>query len=195
VPRTVAAFDFDGTLSTRDNVLPFLRYVGGLSALTVALLRAAPSLLSGHRDTAKAQVTRSVFAGRQTDAVERAGAAFANEVILHHLHEATVQRAAWHRLQGHELVIVSASFTAYLEPIARELGFDAVLATALEVGADGLLTGALDGPNVRGAEKVRRLDAWLGQTPAVVWAYGDSRGDRELFARADHAIKRGTTIR
>jgi phosphoserine phosphatase len=49
---------------------------------------------------------------------------------------------------------------------------------------------------VRGAEKVRRLDEWLGATapgagPAFVWAYGDSSGDRELLARADQGIRVG----
>ena len=46
-------------------------------------------------------------------------------------------------------------------------------------------------PNCRAAEKVRRLDAWLaasGLRDATVWAYGDSNGDRELLARADHPL-------
>jgi len=44
---------------------------------------------------------------------------------------------------------------------------------------------------VRGAEKARRLDAWLGDKPAYVWAYGDSSGDRMLWDRADRAVKVG----
>ena len=60
-----------------------------------------------------------------------------------------------------------------------------------EVGADGRLTGALRGANVRGMEKVCRLDEWIGDRPATVWAYGDSHGDRELLARADHPIRVG----
>ena len=88
----------------------------------------------------------------------------------------------WHRTQGHRLVIVSASFGAYLRPIAERLRFDAVLATELEVGPDGRLTGRIAGANVRGAEKARRLDAWLDGAPRrIVWAYGDSSGDRELL--------------
>ena len=34
---TVAAFDFDGTLSTRDNFVPFLRRVAGTTAVTRAM--------------------------------------------------------------------------------------------------------------------------------------------------------------
>ena len=47
----------------------------------------------------------------------------------------------------------------------------------------------MDGENVRGPEKARRLDAWIARecpgTSPFVWAYGDSSGDTELWARAD----------
>lgn len=188
--RTVAVFDFDETLSTRDNVLPFMRSVAGTGRLAVALVAAAPSFALRRRDAAKARAVQHVFAGRDAAAVRADGEQFAIEVIAHHLRDEAVARAAWHRSEGHELVIVSASLDAYLEPIGTRLGFQAVLATRLEVGPDGRLTGALDGPNVRGPEKVVRLDRWLGGAPAVVWAYGDSSGDRELLARADHPMYR-----
>ncbi len=81
-------------------------------------------------------------------------------------------------------MIVSASLADYLRPIAEHLRFDAVLATELEIGDDGRLTGP-SGANVRGAEKARRLDEWLAGATPFVWAYGDSSGDNELWARAD----------
>jgi phosphatidylglycerophosphatase C len=56
----------------------------------------------------------------------------------------------------------------------------------------------LDGANCRAAEKVRRLDDWLAArelSDATLWAYGDSDGDRELLARADHPLLvRGATV-
>ena len=62
----------------------------------------------------------------------------------------------------------------------------------------GTLTGALDGPNCRAGEKVRRLDAWLGTLGLTrddihLTAYGDSTGDRELLLDADepHWVGRG----
>ena len=70
-----------------------------------------------------------------------------------------MQRADWHRTQGHRLVIISASLGAYLRPIGERLRFDAVLATELEAGPDGRLTGRIAGENVRGPEKARRLDS------------------------------------
>jgi len=194
--RTVAAFDFDGTLSTRDNVVPFLRSAVGSATLAGALVAISPRLLGAarddrRRDAAKAALVRRTLTGYDADELTHVAERFAERVVRKHLRADAVERAEWHRGQRHELVIVSASLTVYLEPIAAELGFDAVLGTELEVGRDGNLTGALAGPNVRRAEKARRLDAWLGDRPAFVWAYGDSTGDRELFERADRAIRVG----
>jgi phosphatidylglycerophosphatase C len=192
--RVVAAFDFDKTISTRDNVVPFLRAAVGRTRLTRALLAISPRLARAalneeRRDAAKVALVRRTLTG--CDAVRIAGVAaeFADDVVASHLRPDVVERVAWHRNQGHELVIVSASFTSYLDPIAARLGFAAVLATELAVGDDGRLTGELVRPNVRGAEKVRRLEEWLGAGPAFVWAYGDSSGDRELLARADQPIR------
>ncbi|HEV8207214.1 MAG TPA: HAD family hydrolase [Acidimicrobiia bacterium] len=199
--RVVAAFDFDKTISTRDNVVPFVRAVVGRTRLTHALLAISPRLVGAalddeRRDAAKVALVRRTFAGYDAGLIARVAAEFADDVVARHLRPDVVERVAWHRNQGHELVIVSASFTSYLDPIAARLGFAAVLATELAVGVDGRLTGELVRPNVRGAETVRRLDEGLGATasdarPVFVWAYGDSSGDRELLARADQGVRVG----
>jgi phosphatidylglycerophosphatase C len=48
------------------------------------------------------------------------------------------------------------------------------------------LTGRLDGPNVRAGQKALLLKEVLGPGPVELWAYGDSAGDREMLAMADH---------
>jgi len=148
----------------------------------------AAALDSRRRDAAKAALVRHTLAGVDESALERVALQFAGDVRASHLRTDVVERLTWHRDQGHETVIVSASFRNYLEPVARALGVDAVLATELEVRG-GRLTGRLVGANVRGAEKVRRLDAWLGSGEVELWAYGDSSGDDELLARADHPVR------
>jgi phosphatidylglycerophosphatase C len=193
--RQVAAFDFDKTLSNRDNVTPFLRRVIGTRRLAATFAITSPflvraALMDSQRDAAKAAVLRRVLGGRSVADLARVADGFAAAVVEGHLRQEAVERATWHRDQGHQLVIVSASLALYLEPIARLLGFDAALGTDLAVGSDGRLTGELASPNVRHDEKVRRLEAWLGSDRNVeLWAYGDSGGDRELLARADHPVR------
>lgn len=185
--RTVAAFDFDKTLSTRDNVLPFVRLAVGRTRFAAGLALASFRLVAG-RDAAKAELVRRTLTGYDANRLAGVASAFAASVFDEHLRPDVLERVAWHRDQGHEIVIVSASFASYLEPVAERLGIDAVLATELEVDR-GRLTGRLSGPNVRGREKVRRLEAWIGSEPVELWAYGDSAGDDALLARADHAIR------
>jgi HAD superfamily hydrolase (TIGR01490 family) len=199
-PDVVAAFDFDGTLSSRDNFVPFLWRVGGTTATAAAFAAGAARVATSgpagwSRNHMKAEVLQRLVGGRDAADLDDTARAFAAEVLARHLRAEAVERAEWHRMQGHRLVIVSASLAVYLRPIAEHLHFDAVLATELEVDDDGRLTGRMDGENVRGPEKARRLEAWmageLAGTSPFVWAYGDSSGDRELWARADRAVRLG----
>ena len=185
----VAAFDVDGTLTTRDCVVPFLRRTVGVRGAVVALARRPLMLLKAaaarNRDAIKALAVAG-FAGRDADDVTRQGEDFAEAVEHSWLRPDSSARLAWHLTEGHEVVLVSASLEAYLVPLGRRLGVTAVLGTILEVDGFGRLTGRLGGANCRGAEKVRRLDEWLSGRDVELWAYGDSVGDRELLARADH---------
>jgi phosphatidylglycerophosphatase C len=196
----VAAFDFDGTLSPRDNFVPFLRRFAGTTAAARAFAVAGARVAKAgrshwSRNALKAEVLDQLVGGRDAADLDDVALEFASEVIARHLHAGAVERADWHRTQGHRLVIVSASLAAYLRPIGSHLRFDAVLATELEVGDDGRLTGRMDGENVRGPEKARRLDEWIARelpdASPFVWAYGDSSGDTELWARADRAVRLG----
>ena len=191
-PAGLAAFDFDGTISRRDTLLPFLQRLCGAQRVFRALARAA-GRSRFDRNAWKDGVLVHLLAGRALAEVEEAGAEYA--AFLHadgRLRPGALERIRAHRAAGHEVVVVSASPEVYLAPLGERLGVDAVLATRLEVTDDGVLTGRMLGLNCRGPEKVARLDGWLaGRTPRRVWAYGDSAGDRELLARADVPVKVG----
>ena len=191
----VAAFDVDGTLTTHDCVVPFLRRVHGTLPIVFGLLRRAGSLLPAvarrDRDTVKALAAKTVFAGRSHAAVGALAESFAAEVARDRLRDGTVASLREHQQLGHIPVLVSASFAVYLRPLAAHLGVHHVLGTELEVNGAGLCTGELVGGNCRGPAKVTRLHQWLdqefgGRRSVDLWAYGDSPGDRELIADADH---------
>jgi phosphatidylglycerophosphatase C len=189
-------FDVDGTLTTGDCVLPFLRRVAG-ARLAVALARDPLALLGGlvrrDRDRLKALGCASL-AGLPAAEVDRAGEEFARWVASSRLREDTTARLRQHRELGHTVVLASASLDAYLLPLGEILGVDEVVCTTLERNADGSLTGRLEGANCRGPEKARRVRAFLearGLRDAEMWAYGDSPDDEPLLAIADHGIRVG----
>ena len=179
----VAAFDYDGTLTRRDTMLPFLASVAGWRRLVRGLAAASPQL--GDRSAAKVTVFERTIGGRSYDELVTRGESFATKVVASQLRSEMVERVRWHAAQGHRLVIISASPVVSVAPAARVLGFDDVIATELEVDDEQRATGRLLGANVRGAEKLRRLRALLGEDPFTLWAYGNSSGDAQLLAAAD----------
>ncbi|MBO0730593.1 MAG: HAD-IB family hydrolase [Acidimicrobiaceae bacterium] len=185
----VAAFDFDGTLVPGDSLRPFLTQLLGRRRFAAVLGRAGAPMLVGYgrdgRDGAKKALLVRAVAGLPATAVAAAGEAFGAGLASRVRPEMT-SRLDWHRAREHRLVLVSASLADYLEPFGRLVGFDDVIATRLEVATDGRLTGQLAGNNVRAEEKATRLAGLLGSGPVELWAYGDSAGDRELLAMADH---------
>lgn len=191
--RRVAAFDFDGTLTPKDTLVPFLTHLYGQRRLLAAAAKVGPpwrlEAELHRRDQAKAQLLRRLTAGDRAARVAAAGEAYALR-LERILVPAMVRRIGEHRAAGHEVVAVSASLTAYLVPLlGRRLGFDGVMAVELAEGPDGLLTGEMARPNVRGPEKAVRLREWLDATgggEVELWAYGNSSGDAELLAMADH---------
>ena len=189
----VAAFDVDGTLTRVDTFLPFVRRVAGarivLTAAGAAPLAAAVAVGAASRDRLKARVVASVFAGRTAARIDELGRSHAEAIRARWLRPDTLARLRWHQARGHRTVLVSASLRPYLDPLGAWLGVDDVLCTDLGVDADGCLDGSLLAGNCRGPAKAERLVTHLGGRPAELWAYGDSEGDRELLALADHAVR------
>jgi phosphatidylglycerophosphatase C len=198
---TVAAFDFDGTLTHGGSVVPFLIEVRGVVPVALAVLRGLPRLAHAAvvggtaSDEAKEALFIRLLAGLPVAELDRIGGEFAAAHLRRRLRADTHERLEWHRSQGHHVLVVSASPEAYVRPAAALLGADAALATRLAVGGD-LLTGRYEGKNCRGAEKYSRVMGWirsqgLGAAQPVLWAYGNSRGDRRLLEAADHGVDAG----
>jgi phosphatidylglycerophosphatase C len=188
----VAAFDVDGTLVRGDSLPRFLGKLLGWAAFARVLTNAGPAMVTEYRksgrDGSKAALLEQALAGCPAARVADEGEAF-GAGLAGRIRPSMAERMAWHDGQGHRRVLVSASLAVYLEPFGRLTGFDDVIATRLETGADGLLTGRLDGPNVRAHQKALRLTEILGPGPVELWAYGDSAGDREMLAMADHPTR------
>jgi phosphatidylglycerophosphatase C len=190
--RGVAAFDFDGTLVPGDSLPRFLACVLGRRHFSRVLTLAAPDMLASYRrhgrDGSKAALLQRALAGQPAARVADVGELFGSR-LADRIRPEMAKRLGWHQEQGHRCVVVSASLAVYLDPFGRLADFDLVIATRLETGPDGLLTGRMDGPNVRARQKALLLREALGEGPVEVWAYGDSAGDREMLAMADHPIR------
>jgi phosphatidylglycerophosphatase C len=189
---TVAAFDFDGTITYQDTLIPFLEYMQGKTQAMFNILREFPFLLGVpiglvSRQYAKEKVLSHFLKGLPAEEVYRMGEEFAEGPLLHKINPLAINRLRWHQSQGHHCVLVSANLNPFLSPWAQKNQFQDLICSQLEVDAKGHMTGKLEGLNCYGPVKVKRLEALLGpRKNYVLYAYGDSKGDRELLAFADY---------
>lgn len=187
--RPIVAFDFDGTLTTHDSFTAFLRWKAGPWGYLIAAVALLPHFLAFcvHRDRGrlKAAACARFLSGTPAAALADLAERFAVTNAQAMLRPDAVDAWRRWRAQGALLVIVTASPEPIVQPFARGLGADLLIGTRLAVDTSGRITGALDGMNCRGPEKVRRLSAAFGDGVALAAAYGDTSGDREMLAIAD----------
>lgn len=191
----IAAFDFDGTLTTTDTLTAFIRFTHGRRRLVGGLLRHAPWLLLmklGLYPNGKAKEKLFAYFYKNTAyrQFRRWGYDFADvaETMLNH---ETVAILRQHQQIGHTVCVVTASIEEWVRPVCERLGGVTVIATRIEVSADGMLTGRFLSRNCYGKEKVTRLlELFPCREGYELYAYGDSRGDAELLAFADKSALR-----
>lgn len=94
-----------------------------------------------------------------------------------------------HRSAGRMLVLATTTPRDLIEPFARAVGFDDVIATTYEVDDDGRYTGQLVGPYVWSRGKKDAVREWCGANgvdPAASYAYSDSVFDEPLLSMVGH---------
>jgi phosphatidylglycerophosphatase C len=202
----VAAFDFDGTLTRRDTFTVFLARGLGWPRFVWALLRCSPWLAAYAlrivpNNIAKGKLMQATLAGRSLAEIDGWAAQWLAKDFPGQLREDAMAHLARHREAGHCCVMVSASPDIYLKQVARQLGFDALLCTEMEVTGEAearRLTGRMRTPNCHGEQKVVRLRDWAagrfgaaGLEGVTLYAYGDTSGDKPMLRLARYAWYRG----
>ncbi len=198
-PIVIAAFDFDGTLTKGDTLLPFLACGLGWPRFIRLMLRCSPwligfmfGLLSNH--VAKQKLLCSAFKGKTTAETDDWTERWITRDFPNQLRNWTVMRLKAHQASGHCCVLVSASPDIYLKRAAKALGFDVLLCTEMQV-VDGTLTGQMQTLNCHGAEKVKRLQQWCRSNYQkniennLSFAYGNCRADDDMLSVAVVATK------
>ena len=193
----VYAFDFDGTLTTRDTLLEFIRFACGTPRFLLGFLLYSPLLVLMKlrlysNGKAKQRVFSHFFKGMAIAEFDALCQDFAR-THRHLLRPDVVSRLEQALAEGAEVLIVSASIDNWVQPFFKNhQPVPMVLGTQIEV-IDGRLTGRFLTPNCYGQEKVRRILAlYPDRSEYHLTAYGDSRGDREMLALADdpHLIRK-----
>jgi phosphatidylglycerophosphatase C len=188
--RSIAFFDFDGTITSRDSFLEFLLYAFGFSRLALASFMLSPVLILHvlgitNNNYTKEQVYRYFFSGLTNDQLTNYGEHFVRDQLSKIIRRLALEKIQWHISEGHKVVIVTASLHYWVLPWAAQFGLDC-LATHMEQ-KQGVLTGIYAGLNCHGEEKVRRiLDTYNLSEFDEIYAYGDTVGDLPMLNLANH---------
>lgn len=126
--------------------------------------------------------------GWERQAVDKAA-----EAAVERLEEAVLPRARRlmdeNRDAGRPVVLATTTAAPLVEPLARRLGVDAVVATGWECGDDQCYTGRLDGAFLWGGDKRRAVEEWCaacGVDMGQSYAYSDSLYDLPLLEAVGH---------
>ena len=181
-------FDFDGTITTDDSLLKFIRFVVGDRRFLLGLVVLSPmlvlykfKLIPNYK--AKQYMLSWFFKGMSKDAFLKV----ANEYSLVHidkiLRPKAIEKINWHKNQGHKVVVVSASIECWLRPWCEKNGLE-LIATKLEI-KDDIVTGKLLSKNCYGVEKVNRIkEIYNLKDFEYIYSYGDSSGDKQMLELA-----------
>jgi phosphatidylglycerophosphatase C len=196
----VYAFDFDGTLTTKDTFLEFIRYAKGTAAMLLGFAFHAPLLVLMKlgicsNGMVKQRVFSYFFKGMSINTFNMLCQRFADDNRARLLRPQAVETMQQACDSGAIVLVVSASVDNWVTPFfhtsdqagdaPREHDIE-VIGTQIEVH-DGIVTGRFSTPNCYGREKVRRMNQRLerARSEYEITAFGDSRGDKEMLEYAD----------
>jgi HAD superfamily hydrolase (TIGR01490 family) len=185
----IALFDFDGTITTNDSLVKFIQFSKGEARTFIGMILLSPMLIAYKLKfipnyKAKQWLFSHYFKG--IDEIEFDE--LAKNYSLNHLHTIlrpeAIKKIEWHKQENHKIVVVSASIESWLKPWCDANALE-LIATQLEIN-EGKLTGRFSTKNCYGIEKAKRVKEKFDLSEfEYIYAYGDSRGDRELLELAN----------
>lgn len=194
----LAIYDMDRTVTRTGTYTPFLLHAAArlspwrlLAAPAVPLVMAAYALRLIDRRRLK-EINQHLLLG---GAVPRSRLgpvteSFADLIQKTNIHPGALRQIAEDKAAGRRLVLATASYRFYVEPIAARLGFDDVIATGSIAGLDDIIRARIDGENNYGPAKLRLIEAWMrdqgiARTDAHVRFYSDHVSDAPVLEWAE----------
>jgi len=192
--KSIAFFDFDGTITTHDSMLELarfsagsLKYVTGMCLLSPWLVAMKLSLLS--KKTAKEKLLRHFFGGMPIKKFEEHCLLFTMQRLPSIIKKEAMAAIQLHLSAQTPVVVVSASAENWVAPWCQQNNLQ-FIATRLELKNDQV-TGKLSGENCNGNEKVSRIKEMFNLADfSNVYCYGDTSGDKMMLQMGTHPFYR-----
>ncbi len=185
----LALFDFDGTITTTDSLIPFMYYTHGPWRTILGFLILSPALILYGLKILPRTTTKEIFLtyfyrGWDEKNFKETACRYAKEKLPALAKKSALARIDFHKKEGHKIVVVSASIEDYLKEWCRNNQLE-LICTKIEFKNDKV-TGRLLDKNCYGEEKIRYIkEKYNLKDFDYVYAYGDSKGDLALKSIAN----------
>jgi HAD superfamily hydrolase (TIGR01490 family) len=191
VSKAIAFFDFDGTITTKDTLLEFIKYSKGSPAFYFGFLLNSPYLVAYKlkiisNQRAKEKVLQYFFKGMTITDFQNLCDRFALERIPTLIRPQAIKEIKELVQKQVKVVIVSASPEYWIKKWSDTIPAQ-LIATRLDIQQQKL-TGKISGINCHGTEKVRRIKENFELNDFdEIYAFGDSSGDKPMLGLAHFA--------
>lgn len=193
--QTLALFDFDGTLCSKDSFTGFIFYALRKRHIVRQGLKILPWIQAYYLNLYPAhamrpKLYRAMFSDSDAQEVQRLAQEYAQK-LMKSLDPALYRQMQQHQGLGHKVILVSASIDLYLKPVCEMLGIELICS---ETQIDHQrLTGSYQSADCSGLEKKRRiLELYPQQPEQLIYAYGNSFEDKEMLELAHYPYMVGT---
>ncbi len=189
--KQIAFFDFDGTITTKDTLLEFIKFCKGKRAFYTGFLMNAPYLLAFKakiisNQKAKERILDYFFRDTTSAQFTAYCKDFALRVLPGLIREKAKEEIKTLQSKGFEVIVVTASAEDWVRPWTEEMQIG-LIGTKLQLVKDKL-TGKIQDINCHGDEKVKRIKAqYKLEDYEVIYAYGDTSGDHAMLKIAHQA--------
>lgn len=186
--RKLVLYDFDGTITSKDTLFEFCRFVAGNALFATKVLVLVPVLFAQQLRVVSAQKAKEFFLafflkGLKQSEFENKCQLFADKILPGLIRPQALTSIQEYKNSQCRVVIVSASPQNWILPWASKVGVE-VIATRLVIEA-GNITGKIQGRNCNGEEKAIRILELIDLTSyQEIIAYGDTKGDLPMLALA-----------
>jgi HAD superfamily hydrolase (TIGR01490 family) len=192
VKGKIAFFDFDGTITTKDTLLEFIKFAKGTLSFYLGFLIYSPFLVAYKlklipNQKAKEKVLQYFFKGMDIAQFDRYCRSFSDTKLPALIRPLALEEIHKLKAAGYTIVIVSASPENWIRYWAASQQIQ-LMGSRLEE-RDGKITGILTGKNCHGEEKVSRIRSQFNLNDyEEIHAYGDTSGDKPMLQLAHKAF-------
>jgi len=177
--QTIAIFDFDGTITSKDSFLEFIKFTEGHFNFYVFIFTHFHFIILFYLKIISNQRLKEIFfsqfyKGKTKQELQKKGEVFSKKVIPKICYSEALEIIEMHKTLGHKVYLLTASSEIWLSSWCEKNKIE-LIGTKFQLIED-VYTGRIDGKNCYGEEKWNRIKE-IANNSIKSYGYGDSKSD------------------